>query len=444
MGAYLRSLAAFQVIGDITHDDVLDDGLIVKSDSKVDMLAAKPNRMRVEVTADDKDRIYFYDGKNFTIFAKRVNYYATAPAPPTIVELFKKAEEKYDIDLHLIDLYKWCTNEYDIKKIKTAIDVGPISVEGVTCGARYAFHQEGVDWQLWIQLGQYPLPRRLVITTLTDDARPQHSITMSWNLAPSFNDAAFAFYPPDDAKRIILAGEQAPTAEKGNKVRPMKRSTQIFALFAIAVLASGTTLFAQRGGRGGGGGGGAHAGGGGGGASRSSARTSVNSTPTRNTNQSANRNVNANQNVNRNANVNNNQNINRNTNVNNNVNVNRDVNVNVNGGYGGGGYYGGGCCYHPVAAAAAVTAAAVVTAAVVGSIVNQPPAGCVTQVINGLAYQQCGHTGTSLKCQAVQRPILSSTHHIDRTGPRTLTRAGLEVQNSSQTQEMASLPSPPS
>src|ERR1700733_102774 len=78
MGAYLRSLKAFQVIGDITHDDVLEDGLIVKSDSKVDMLAATPNRMRVEVTSDEKDRIYFYDGKNFTIFAKRVNYYATA------------------------------------------------------------------------------------------------------------------------------------------------------------------------------------------------------------------------------------------------------------------------------------------------------------------------------------------------------------------------------
>jgi len=61
-------------------------------------------------------------------------------------------------------------------------------------------------------------------------------------------------------------------------------------------------------------------------------------------------------------------------------------------GWNGGGYYGGGCCYHPVATAAAVTATAVVTAAVVGAIVDRPPAGCVTQVINGLAYQQCGST----------------------------------------------------
>jgi hypothetical protein len=75
-----------------------------------------------------------------------------------------------------------------------------------------------------------------------------------------------------------------------------------------------------------------------------------------------------------------------NVNVNQNVNVNRSVNVNTS--YHGGGYYGGGCCCHPVATAAAVTAIAVVTAAVIGSIVDRPPAGCVTTIVNGLAYQQ--------------------------------------------------------
>jgi hypothetical protein len=33
-----------------------------------------------------------------------------------------------------------------------------------------------------------------------------------------------------------------------------------------------------------------------------------------------------------------------------------------------------------------------VTAAVIGSIVDRPPAGCATQVINGLAYQNCNGT----------------------------------------------------
>jgi hypothetical protein len=214
MSTYLRTLKSFQVTDNVTEDDVLEDGLIVQHESKVDYLTARPNRLRVEVTSDDQHRLYLYDGKNFSVWGRLVNYYATVPAPPTIGELFEAAGEKYDIELPLYDLYNWGTKDDDINKIKTAVDVGPSSIGGVTC-EHYAFHQEGVDWQVWIQLGEFPLPRKLVITTLTDDARPQHSDTLTWNLAPSFDDGAFAFDPPADAKRVILEGEKADATEKG-------------------------------------------------------------------------------------------------------------------------------------------------------------------------------------------------------------------------------------
>jgi hypothetical protein len=213
MGAYLRTLHTFQVIADVTQDDVLEDGLIVQHDSKVNILTAQPNRLRVEVTSDEKHRLYFYDGKNFTVWGRIVNYYATVPAPPTVGELLDAVEDKYGIGLPLRDLFTWGTNEDAVAKIKTAIDVGPGSVDDVTC-EHYAFHQEGVDWQVWIQLGDFPLPRRLVITTLTDDARPQHTDTLTWNLAPSFNDDAFVFVPPQGAQRIVLAEQKPDATEK--------------------------------------------------------------------------------------------------------------------------------------------------------------------------------------------------------------------------------------
>jgi hypothetical protein len=214
MRVYLRSLKAFQVISDVTNDDVLEDGLIVQNNKKVDILASMPNRLRVEVTSDDVHRLYLYDGENVTVWGRIVNYYATVPAPPTIGELYKVMDEKYDIELPLIDLFIWGTNDDDVRAIKTAVDIGPSSVEGVTC-EHYAFHQEGADWQIWIQLGEFPLPRRLVIRTLTDDARPQHSDTLTWNLAPSFNDDAFVFSPPADAKRIVLAEDKSNATGKG-------------------------------------------------------------------------------------------------------------------------------------------------------------------------------------------------------------------------------------
>jgi len=203
MGTYLRTLQAFQVQAVLATDDVTDDGQTIQFATNVDLLVSKPNRMRLQVTGDETNRLYLYDGKNFTIYGQLVNYYATVPAPPTIKELIDKIRDRFDIDLPLVDLFQWGTDESDIKNINGAADIGPTSVGGITC-EQYAFHQENIDWQIWIQLGQYPLPRKLVIRTLSDDAKPQHSEVLTWNLAPSFNDGAFAFDPPPDAHKILL------------------------------------------------------------------------------------------------------------------------------------------------------------------------------------------------------------------------------------------------
>jgi len=213
MGGYLRTLKSFQVTADVSTDNVSDDGETIQFSSKVDLVAARPNRMRIEVTDDDGHRFFFFDGKQFTIFGQIVNYYATVPAPPTIAEWVDALSDKYGIELPLVDLFRWGTNDTNIKKIKAATDVGPSSVEGVTC-EHYAFRQEGVDWQIWVELGEFPLPRKLVIRTLTDDAKPQHRAVLSWNLAPSFSENAFTFDPPADAHRISIAEIPAQATNK--------------------------------------------------------------------------------------------------------------------------------------------------------------------------------------------------------------------------------------
>jgi hypothetical protein len=208
MGTYLRSLKAFQVEAAISQDDVEDDGERIQNDNRVNLLVRMPDRLRVEITNMDHHRLFFYDGKNFTIYAERVNYYATVPAPATIAKLGDDLDDKFGIELPLQDLFYWGTDRSNPSAIKGARDVGPAEVGGVTC-EQYAFRQEGLDWQLWMQQGDYPLPRRLVITTLTDEARPQYSSVLTWNLAPSFNEEAFKFDPPKDAQKIVLAQAKA-------------------------------------------------------------------------------------------------------------------------------------------------------------------------------------------------------------------------------------------
>jgi hypothetical protein len=210
MGAFLRGLKAFQVDSETTNDDVLDDGEIITDIGTSTLLAVKPNLLRAELKSDDKDVFLFYDGKNFTVYGKLLNYYATVPAPGTTAQLVDKIDSDYGIEMPLVDLFKWGTDSSAIGKITSAFDAGPSTVQGITC-EHYAFRQEGIDWQVWIQLGDYPLPRKFVIRTLSDDSRPQHTSNLVWNLAPSYNDAAFVFDPPAGAMRIPLKN-----ATKGN------------------------------------------------------------------------------------------------------------------------------------------------------------------------------------------------------------------------------------
>jgi hypothetical protein len=213
MGDYLRTLKSFQIRSATSRDEVLDDGQNVEYDGLVDMIVDRPNRLRAEVTSDKQQRTYFYNGSSLSIWAPRVNYFAMMPAPPTIRELADTLTSKYDIELPLVDLFYW-SDRKSTADIVSATDLGASQVDGVTC-QHYAYRQEGADWQVWIQLGGYPLPRKLVIRTTTDEARPRFAAVMAWNLAPSFNDAAFTFVPPSDAHKIIMA-EVPGFAERGS------------------------------------------------------------------------------------------------------------------------------------------------------------------------------------------------------------------------------------
>jgi hypothetical protein len=203
MSTYLRTLKAIQVHVVTSRDEVLEDGQNVTFSGTVDMIAERPNRLRAEVITDKQHRMYFDDGKTFSVWARRANFYATIPAPPTLRELSDTLTDRYNLELPVADLFHWGEGE-STEGIVGASDLGASQVDGTTC-EHYAFRQEGADWQLWIQQGDYPLPRKLVITTTTDPARPRFSSVITWNLAPSYNDAAFTFDPPKDAKKIALA-----------------------------------------------------------------------------------------------------------------------------------------------------------------------------------------------------------------------------------------------
>ena len=75
---------------------------------------------------------------------------------------------------------------------------------GVDCH-HVAFEQDTVDWQLWVDAGERPLPRRLVITYKTEHGVPQYAVTFhEWNLEPVLPDELFVLEIPEDAREVSV------------------------------------------------------------------------------------------------------------------------------------------------------------------------------------------------------------------------------------------------
>lgn len=213
MGAYLRSLKALTVHGESTIDLVMEDGQTLEFPGTVDYRVRAPDRLQLDMRTDRKERRLFYDGKTLTVFGPRNKLYASTPAPPTIAGLLDVAERRHGIEFPLADLFLWGTGKAPVSALESAVRVGPARIDGAATD-HYAFRQDGVDWQLWIQTGDAPLPRRLVITTTDDPARPQYASTLTWNTAPNLKDSTFTFTPPKDAARIELVEVDAVAVEE--------------------------------------------------------------------------------------------------------------------------------------------------------------------------------------------------------------------------------------
>jgi len=216
MGRYLRSLKNFSLHGDTTIDVVTEDGQKLQFPGTVEYKVRTPNGLQLTWKTDRKERELFYDGKQLTIYGPKNKYYATVDAPPTLHELISVARDDYGIELPLPDLFLWGTPEAPVSALQAATFVGPARIDG-TVTEQYAFRQDGVDWQLWLETGDKPLPRRLVITTTTDPAQPQYTTTLTWNTNAALKDSAFTFVPPKGAAKIemvqvdvAVVGEEQP------------------------------------------------------------------------------------------------------------------------------------------------------------------------------------------------------------------------------------------
>ena len=204
MGQTLKGLQTFSVKGAASSEDVLPQGLKVRRDKVSTVEVARPDHVRAEQTATGWHRQVTYDGKTVSIFSKSAGYYAQTPATGTVYQLAGRIESDYQLELPLLDLFAWADDAATRPPLQMARVVGLANVRGVPCD-QYVYRQDGMDWQVWIQRGAQALPRRLVVTSTRDNARPQVVEEYDWTINPPIAANAFDFRPPPGAISVPLA-----------------------------------------------------------------------------------------------------------------------------------------------------------------------------------------------------------------------------------------------
>ncbi len=203
MGAHLQSLKRFKVSTELTGERVLADGQKLQRSATANLEVTHPNKMRARMHSSRAEREIFYDGKMATIYIPAQKTYSSVEFTGKLGELISKLEERYGVEIPLADMFRWGTPEAPLDKMDSAMNAGQDFIGDDLCD-HYAFRQGDLDWQIWITTGSKPLPRKLVITNRSDEARPQSVSLIDWNLKPTFKDTVFKFTPPKGTTAVEL------------------------------------------------------------------------------------------------------------------------------------------------------------------------------------------------------------------------------------------------
>jgi hypothetical protein len=144
----------------------------------------------------------FFDGETVSIHGKSIDGYAQFDAPGTVDQLITALRAGHGVALPGADLVLSNSYEVLVAEVEEAKYMGRGVIDGVEC-EHLAFRNFDTDWQLWVEVGAKPFPRKLVITSKTLNSAPQYTVRIkSWKTDVQPAADAFTFVPPATATKI--------------------------------------------------------------------------------------------------------------------------------------------------------------------------------------------------------------------------------------------------
>jgi hypothetical protein len=216
MSDFLGKVQRFALEAEESYDEIEDGEPKIELTNLRRVAIERPNHLAADATGDTLNRAAWYDGKTVTLLDKEHNVYASVDGDVSIDATLNKLQDEYGVALPLIDILY--SDPYSV--LTAAVTYGRYlgihSAAGVPCH-HLVFAQDTIEWQLWIDAGQQPLPRKLEITYVSEAGEPQYSATIRrWSLDPKVPDGLFTFQAPEGAQKVGF--EAIAPALEGDKL----------------------------------------------------------------------------------------------------------------------------------------------------------------------------------------------------------------------------------
>jgi hypothetical protein len=223
MSDRLARAAAFTIEAEEVYDEVPEQSPRQQLTSMRRVSLRRPDRLVGDATGDAINRAFVYDGKTLSVYDKEQNVWAAGGVPPTVDGALDWVFDQTGTVIPLADFLYGDVYSRLMAGVQRGVYLGIHDVGGVACH-HLSFEQATIDWQVWIDAGRDPLPRKLVIAYKTEDEVPQYSVTIrKWDLQASLPDSAFRFAPPATARRIEVAAMAGAPPEKSGQAQEKKR-----------------------------------------------------------------------------------------------------------------------------------------------------------------------------------------------------------------------------
>ena len=202
MSTYLGGLPALTVSADVDSEVINLSGQKLQFSSSVSIAAKRPGKLYVSRQGAIADREIIFNGKTLTLNGKGLNVYKQIGSPGTIDDALDTMRIEIGLDVPAADLFYADPYISLSSGVVSSTYLGTDYVNGVECH-NLAFRQEKTDWQLWVQVGNAPLPMKYIITTKWVAGAPQYSVRFrDWNTKPQIEANRFEFSAPEGARKL--------------------------------------------------------------------------------------------------------------------------------------------------------------------------------------------------------------------------------------------------